>query len=139
MRQLTVPDVPIHNWRERLFWTSLSVGLISLMLLGLVSLAQWGERSAVGRSGPLGVDRLPGSTALAGELLIPNSALITASRPELHETGVALPAVSAPIQVAPTTRFQRGTRWKCQAVPGARTRQAVQLVERNGRLCEPGR
>ncbi|MEE3332544.1 MAG: hypothetical protein VX246_16880 [Myxococcota bacterium] len=139
MRQLTVPNAPIHNWRERLLWMSLSVGLIALMLLGLVSLAQWGERSAVARSGPLGIDRLPGSTALAGELLIPNGALVTARRPEFPEAPVALPAVSASIELASTARFQRGTRWKCHAVPGARTRQAVQLVERNGRLCAPGR
>lgn len=139
MRRLTVPNTPIHDWRERLLWTSLSVGLIALMLVGLVSLAQWGERSAVARSGPLGVDRLPGSTALAGELLIPNGALFAARRPGLRETPVALPAVSASIEVASPARFQRGTRWKCRSVPGVRTRQAVQLVERNGRLCEPGR
>ena len=115
MGRLSVPNTPQNDWPERLLWTSFAVGLIVFLLLGLVSLAQWGERSRVAGSSPLGIDRLPGSTALAGEMRIPPSALEAAS-----------PA-----------RFQRAPLWRCERVPGVRTRQAVELIERNGELCEP--
>ena len=139
MGRLSVPNSPQNDWLERLLWTSFAVGLIVLMLLGLVSLAQWGERSRVAGSGPLGIDRLPASTPLAGEMLIPPYALEATRAEPMPAKRVPLPSVSASLEAASPARFQRAALWRCKRVPGVRTRQAVELIEHNDELCEPAR
>ena len=136
MGRLPVPNTPPGDWRERLIWTSHAVGLIAFMLLGLVSLAQWGERSRVAGTSPLGIDRLPRSTALAGEMLIPPSAVEATRAGPVRAVRMPLPSVSSSREAVSHERFRRAALSRCKRVPGARTRQAVELIGHNGELCE---
>ena len=87
-------QIPQDDWRERLFWTSLAVALISLLLLGLVGLARWGERAPQG--GVAGAEAMPRSTGRMADLLIPPPAPPTPFTPPLLQ----LPAVAAPPRAA---------------------------------------
>lgn len=55
-----------ESWRERVFWTGLAVLLIAFLLLGLITLARWGDA----RGGPGAASGAPGVTGLASDLLL---------------------------------------------------------------------
>ena len=110
--------IPQEDWRERLFWTSLAVALITLLLLGLVGLAQWSERAPLA-----GLHAMPGSTGLMADLLIPPPPLpFTAPLP-------LLPAVGA--GAAP----RAGPRRECAANAERHREHPAALFPVNGDLC----
>ena len=113
-------QAPQDDWRERLFWTSLAVALIALLLLGLVGLAQWGARAPLA-----GLHAMPGSTGLMADLLIPPPA------PPMPFTAPLPPLPAVGAGAAP----RAGPRLECSASAERHREHPAPLFPVKGELC----